>query len=550
MRSFAIAALSLLGCGPVPRPAAPATGPAAVRAQHLVDLFDAARLSGDASARAELWASLGRPAGAERGEAATRFALEKLAEEAERAGAAGLGQLLDDDLAELDGGDARAIAERRRRLGREDGLAAGHALLALYASCARPLADAAGTVPWKRAAIADRCLYPLYEADPEPYFRADASLRPPDPPWSRFLDGLARLLAEARARAPRLAPVIDRIDGERRKLAEAIDLEGLAPPDVERLAPRLPAGDPSLPPYDRTPWVIVDDDMAVVGRARFTTRDHLLVERIDRVLTVQRLTGARGRVALFVPAGGSADAVDSLGELAKRGGAEAVELVLTAPLVLRAPAGDVWAGRPPDRRFVVLPLQLRASSGRDLPREVGEHAASVTLLVAPDGVTAMARDGTLALGPTATLRERLAELKRAFPDEVQVALAIDPTASYAEVVAAARAARATFREVALLPVPRPSHEDAFAARVRRRAAARVVARSPDERLAARVAVLRGCYLDALDRDPATAGAVRIAPGAPPTVEEAPGDAQLRECLQRRAGAIAPSQPVTVELAPR
>jgi hypothetical protein len=564
----------LAGCGPVapprerpdppiafdPRLTVPPTPESATaltqaspaqRAYYLVDLFDGARLLGDAASREQLWSAVGRPSGTGRGEGATREALQAMADGAEKSGASTLAQLLDDDLEELDGGDALSVAARRRRIGRSDDPAAGHALLSLYAACVRSLGDAATTVPWRRAEIADRCLYSLFEADPEPYFRREPSERPPDPPWSRLFAGLDRLSAATRARAPRLGTLLDRLDADRRALADKIEVEGIAPPDLERLARALPVGDASLPSYDRAPWVVVENEMAVVGRARFTTRDHLLVERIDEALTVQRVTGTRGRVALFIPESGSADAIDSLGALAKRGGAETVELVLAAPLTLKAPAGDVWSeGPPPSVRFAVLPLQLRPASGRDLPHEVSAHAVTVTLLVAPEGITAFSSDGTIDLGPVTALPERLAELRRAFPDEPQIALAIDPTASYHDVVVAARAARSAFRQVALVDVPRRNFKEGFAARVLRRSTARLELHG-DGVIEKRSSVLRGCYLDALDRDPALAGSIVVLPGSPPSLKEGgPGDPQLRDCLVHRAAALGSKSQFTVEMAVR
>jgi hypothetical protein len=535
-----------------PPPGLAAAGPVE-RALYHADLFDAARLLGDAPARALLGAELGLD-GPPRGEAATRQVLDTLSSEAARAGLPGLAAALGDDLAELDGGDPLAIAAHRRALAAAPGEgAAAHALLSLYASCVRPLVDAANAPPWRRAAIADRCLYPLYDVDPTPWFGGDAELRPPDPPWSRFLDGLGRLLAELRARAPRFGRLADLLSADLQRFAEQIDRDGLAPPDLARLAPRLPAGAGALPPYDREAWVIVEDNMAVVGRAKFTTRDHLLVEKVERVLAMQRLTAAaHARVALFVPAEGSADVVDSLGELARRGGADSIELVLAAPLRLAPTPDGPWGPTPPDRRFVVLPLGLRAAAGRDAPRALSEKAGSLTLLVAPEGTTVLAKEGAFALGDNRALGPRLAELKRAFPDEAQVALAIDPTAGYRDVVAAALAARAAFGRVALVDVPHAPVRDELLARFRRRAAARLDVRGAGNGpLQRRAIALRGCYLDALDRDPAIAGAVTVLPGSPPALADGgPADPTLRECLAHRAGALGAKAPVTLDLSPR
>lgn len=517
------------------------------RAIYLVDLFDGARLLGDDRSRELLWSALGGEGG--RGAEATRQAIDALAGQAEHAGLDGLAALLDDDREELDGGDALSLATHRRKVAATADPSAGHALLSLYATCTRALVDAANAPPWRRAEIGDRCLYPLYETDPAPWFAPDPSARPPDPPWTRYLAELRQLLDVLRRRAPRLEDLATRLHAELDRFAEAIDRDGIAPPDLSRLVPLLPEGDERLPPYDREPWVIVEGDMAVVGRARFGARDHELVERVERMLTMQRATGAPGRVALFVPGDNGADAIETLCMLARRGGADSVELVLSAPLSLRPPRGDVWAEHAPDRRAVVLPLQLRSNAGRDHPRELESRPPSITLLAAPDGVTAFAADGAVELGRIASAPARIADLRHAFPDEAQIALAIDPAATYRDVVTTALAARQQFRRVMLEDVPRRPPRDEFAARFRRRVAARFEVRGAPA-VAARAEMLRGCYLEALERDASIAGTLTLRAGAPPTLaDDGPGEPALRACLAERAAALVTRTPATLTMAP-
>ena len=535
--------------------AVPAGSVRTLDAEHaigLVDLFDRARLLGDDRSRALLWSGLGGDEG--RGEEATRRAIDALAAEADRAGLADLAALLDDDREELDGGDARSLAVHRKRVAALADPAVGHALLSLYATCARALVDAANAPPWRRAMIANRCLYPLYDADPEPYFARDPSTRPPDPPWTRYFAGLHRLLDELRRRAPRVDNLVARIAEQLDRFIETLDRDGIAPPDFARLMPLLPTGDADLPAYDREPWVIVDRDMAVVGRARFGPRDHELVERIEGVLALQRgsengAAEARGRVALFVSVDNGADAIETLCMLARRGGADSVELVLSAPSLTRPPPGDVWADQPLDRRPVTLPLELRATSGRDRPRDLEMAPAALTLLVGPDGLTAFATDGAAELGPIAAAAPAIARLRRAFPDEAQINLAIDPAASYRDLVTAALNARRRFRRVMLVDVPRRPVRDELAARLRRRAAARFEIEG-DPALAARAELLRGCYLDALGRNPSLTGTLTLRPGSPPSLGNgAPADPALRACLASRAAALVMKAPVTLRMAP-
>lgn len=549
------AALLLGGClGPVVPPPWPVPPPPGVerelaaaapatRALYLADLFDGARLAGDDASRELLFRALAAPPG--RGPEATVRALEALGERARSARLEDLAALLEDDLAELEGGDqAFAMADRRKRAA-AGGPGAAHAALSLYGACAGALADAIQAAPWLRAQIADQCLRALTDHPvAASYLAADARARPPDPPWRILFAGMARLAADAERAAPRLAPLCARLAAERARVADAIAQAGIEPPDPAEWGPRLPAGDPSLPPYDRSPWVAIEGDLVAVGRARFTTRDHPLVADLERMLTVARVAGGRARLALFVPEQSSADVADSLGELARRVGADAIELVLAAPSTWRPPPGDPQAAAPPPFKLVVLPLALHADEGRAEPRGLLQRPTSLTLLVAPEGVTLLADDGALPLGPIAGIDRRLAELARAFPDEAAVRIAIDPTARYRDLVDTARAARARFRRVVLVEVPHAPRKEGLAVRVERRAAARVAvrgARRVDEKM------VRGCYLDAIDRLPALAATVRVQPG--PRVSGA-GDEELARCLVERVAGVRGEPGYSIELAPR
>jgi hypothetical protein len=100
--------------------------------------------------------------------------------------------------------------------------------------------------------------------------------------------------------------------------------------------------------------------------------------------------------------------------------------------------------------------------------------------------------------------------------------------------------------VALVEVPHAPHKDELKARVERRAAARVTVHGGGH---VGEAMVRGCYLDALERTPELAATVRIAPGARAAtgVEQ---DPELAECLARRIAAVRGEGEVVVEMAPR
>lgn len=545
----------------------------AARVQYLVDLFEAARLLEDTSARSALWKALDLRV-PERGEAATRAVLQRLADDAKRAGRPALARLLRADLAELEGQKTpfELAAERRQIASQSGDPAAGTALLDLFASCARALYDATQAQASQRAAIANHCLYALTTRDPAPYFAATVSARPPDPPWRLYWQGLEALLGRARTGAPRLERLLDALDRWQQALRRQVELEGLEPPDPEELAPKLLAGPSGLLPYDRAAWVVVDGDLVVRGAARYTLRDHEMAEYLERLVSRETLAaGSDRRLTLFVSGESTADAIDVLAGTARRYLVGTIELALrgmpAAPVVAGVRESDFWPpgdsvqlpGEAADatrEQVVVLPLELATGRGRQRPRQLVTESLPATLVIRPEGLALRAADGEVVFSAK-DLGAWLDRMRRAFPDAAELALAVDPTARYRDVVAAALAVRTRFRWLVLVEIPKVPHKGNFAERLRRRAGAQVIVRDAAGRTVEGADWLRGCYIDALERQPNSPNLAN-SPNLPnvtlrATLPEAAEvtDPRLRACLQERARGLGElrKKALTVELRP-
>ncbi|HEX2574361.1 MAG TPA: hypothetical protein VH877_32735 [Polyangia bacterium] len=529
----------------------------AARAQYLVDLLEAARLLEDGTARSTLWKALDlhEP---ERGEAATRAVLRRLADDAQRAGRPTLVRLLRADLAELEGQRTpfELAAERRRIAGLPDDPAAGTALVDLFASCARALYDATQAQASQRARIANHCLYALSTRDPAPYFAASVAARPPDPPWRLFWQGLEALLGRARTAAPRLERLLDALARWQGALRRQVELEGLEPPDPEELGPKLIAGPSGLMPYDRAAWVVVDGDLVVRGAARYTLRDHEMAEYFEGLVA----RDPARRLTLFVTGESTADAIDVLAGAARRYLVSTVELALrgmpAAPAVPGVRESDLWPPLPSVQlpgeptadavreQVVVLPLELATGRGRQRPRQLVAESLPATLVIRPEGLALRASDGEVVFSAQ-DLGAWLDRMRRAFPDAAELALAVDPTARYRDVVSAALLVRARFRWLVLVEIPKVPRKGNFVERLRRRAGAQVIVRDAAGRSTEGADWLRGCYIDALERQPNL-----VARATLPEAAEI-SDPRLRACLQERARGLGElrKKALVVELRP-
>ncbi|HEY3351894.1 MAG TPA: hypothetical protein VGQ83_01475, partial [Polyangia bacterium] len=325
------------------------------RALFLVDLFDHARFAGAPASRKLLFEELGGSAAAPGGELATEWAVLQLDGELARAAgggpaAAAARELLAIDAAAPDA-DPRRLLAAAKRLAHDATLELrANALLRLYGFCARSLRDAAVAPYPERATVANHCLYALYDSDPAAYFGADPTTRPPDPPWTAYRDGLARLLDELGRTGARLAQVVERLaTADRRFFAEVAP--GALPVPLDVAALDLPA-DLTAMPWDHAPLVQLGPDGTSLGGRPVVDDARLRAE-----LAVLVAADPRRRVAVVAAAGTPASRVLRLAEAAHAAGAQVLELGVRQPVELKAPPGDYWAGRTA-ARLAVLPVAL------------------------------------------------------------------------------------------------------------------------------------------------------------------------------------------------
>ena len=114
----------------------------------------------------------------------------------------------------------------------------------------------------ERPLVLATCLYPLYDADPEPYFDPDPARRPPPPAWEELEARLDELYAPLRGSASRVAPAATVLAEKRRPMLREAAARGLLPQPLDPRALGVPAvTDPALAlPYDWEPFIVVQGE--------------------------------------------------------------------------------------------------------------------------------------------------------------------------------------------------------------------------------------------------------------------------------------------------
>jgi hypothetical protein len=480
-------------------------GDAWARVHRLIDHFDSARFARSAESRAQLGRAMGDDSGT--GPAATDRALDFLLLEVDK--------LLAADRLHADAQAAKTLLEFDRTpptnraevwqrmveikaIARGSGSMAPNARLRLAAYCWRALSDATrAPIRHKPFAVA-HCLYPLYDADPEPYFSPSADRRPPLPPWPSLQAGAAALLEEGES-----------LEGARRTLRD--DLASLG-----KAANVLPVE----PDISDPMWVVEGAplyDWAPVFRTG--------VSEIE--LRAELQADGRGQVTLDLNLGSKGEDVLHAARSVAAAGANEIQLLVRRKQSFKAPKGDFWHGKPDTVfRAAVIPISLAplgkaAATGARSPRDVDFAGGLELHLVIGAGKPRLVGEGGEISGP---LADALTRVRAAFPDQQALALVIEPTARYEDVVAAAAAAR-SFRLGLADKAPKASGKS-LARRVAVRAGAEVKV-VPDS-LAPRRAALLACYRDLLEKAPTLAGTVRLeAKNGKPIVVS--GDKRLAKC---------------------
>ncbi|HUH02263.1 MAG TPA: hypothetical protein VML75_09710 [Kofleriaceae bacterium] len=519
-----------------------------LRAHYLLDLFDDARFRNDARSRAALWKGLSQNE-PDRGPAATDRAIAALEIEVDRVleldrlhpGASAAKTLL-----AYDATPPRQRVQVLQRMIELKGAGnvpdvEANATLRLVAYCARALEDATRAAWAERPQIASHCLYPLYTADPEPYFHADPQRRPPVPRWRDLVTEVTRRL-ETIAGAARLAPTAAHLAAHVARLARD---RGAELPD-----PLDPAGLPRAdhaPPHDWTPVLTApaaDADLrALAGEVSLPLQGD-----------------GRGVVALALPASASRASYELAVRAASAAGAEAIELLYDTAQLLSVPKGDYWYGRLADNTVhragavrIALGTEPRADGtprrGPHEPRwdpsraTLGVHlviGATRWTLVAPEGELASIAHDSAKGDPHTELRVALSRLRAAFPSEAGLLVFAEPDSDYLAIARAVQAAAYDDQGRALFPMlartgARPKRVgDTLPRRLERRWTARV--QIEPNAMQGSVAGVRACYQDRLESDPSYASTMsvqRVGTGA--RVVSGGGGKALDRCIEAAIG---------------
>ncbi|RMH38895.1 MAG: hypothetical protein D6689_18385 [Deltaproteobacteria bacterium] len=517
------------------------------RLHYLIDLFDDARFRRSDDSRALLVRALRFPDDAPtRGPRATDRAVAALLVEADRLLAAKRlhrGGQAARTLLEIDATPAQTGADLLRqvialkRIAAGGGPLADNARLRLFGLCRTAFADAVRAPRPRRAAMIARCLYPLYDADPAPYFAADPRDRPPLPRWADLAERASALANQIAAGTGRLARAGRAVADQWRAF--------LADHERDLPAPLSPAA-LGLPHVDRAEPLGAERVFAFGDGRPVPDRDALASS--VRAALAEDGTDA---VAIALPGTARADALVDIAAALAAAGARRIDLAVAATRRLDAPPGDYWHGRTDHGRVdvvAVLPVSLaliatgargRSDAGRRFDWDPRRATLQLHLVVTARTWSLVAPDGAIAAidtsaDPASALRRALERVRLAFPDEAGLAVVLGPDATYAATVAAIAAARHTadgrplFRRIALAAAAPTPRRGGLAQRIDARASAAVDIEPPA--LAARVAAARRCYLDVVDRSPTAAGSVRVElrDGAPAAVAGA-ADPALRAC---------------------
>jgi hypothetical protein len=515
------------------------------RLHFLFDLYEFARLTGDAPARKLLLAGLGGTGREQRGPQTTRLVLTRLVaafgaygkepvsmpgarqgvgRKKQRALARRLVALLRSDQAFGDnpkGLPARLKLLKAGARGAVAGAAAA-ARLRLYTLCAQAFRVAARADPRSRPRVLNHCLYSLYDFDPTPHFKRVGA--PPHPPWTAYQQGLQELLDRVAGTSPRMMSLVgQRMDLDRRFLRDngarlPVLLHGLA-----RDLPQLTAGRP----YGGASALALRTDQLLAG-GRVVLRPkkrHFRVALTEAYFSGNRQT----QITLFGVSGLPMGLIATVLERAAATGFYRVGFggVVSAPSRV-----GYWRharGTSPLRlREVVVSLApISAASTTLKPRDLANVGWDRTcarhglgVLLAKRQATPYGPDGRLPplLSPRTTgaaLMLALSRLRDAFPTACAVRISADPNLPYGDFLAAMATLRNP-RSVAHWPwvgyaLPpgkssgQPQGSAAFASRVAARLAAKVTLQRWPRRLRASPSDLKGrirpCYLKVLDTTP-------------------------------------------------
>jgi hypothetical protein len=432
-----------------------------VKVRYLLDLFDAVRLLPRDTSIGEpglalLWKGLDLPNEPARGRDATRrvieglrnqLALERLSICAKEHVKTAVALLQADEAPRGSTAEALRVAVAYKRIARSGSPLSPNAQLRLIDWCAKAFQLAAGGDPHKQHGRINQCLFPLYPADPTPYFQLDPAARPPDPPWPVLRSALERATRELQR--GRLKELGTRMASHQARFFEAA--AGLLPAPLDLSSFKLTRSTHGIA-WDRTPVVVVSSRGYLVGGRAVLAED---AEGLVQAIAKRLHNDQRRQITLVAAPDCEAQRILDLGRAARKAGARLMTLGVTRKVAGPPPRGDVQFtifGQRPVLRLEGIPIDLALLStaaprgySRDLPRGVGYDPrtakSELAAVIDRSGVRISSKDGRLAPVKLPGVQAQLKSLKGVYANDRSLVLAPGRGALLAELVAVAAAAR-------------------------------------------------------------------------------------------------------------
>ncbi len=516
-----------------------------LRAHYLLDLFDSARFGENPHSRTLLAEIAGWPKPSFSGPGATQSIAELLELEFDHVLELGRNHALGGQakvLARFDAAPPQHRSEVFQRLlelkqiASKDSPLATNARLRLFAYCKTAIQDAATFAGKGRRVALSHCLYPLYQANPEPYFHKAAQRRPPPPQLSNLWEPMRFLLNQASS--TRISPTLQ---AQKRWLDIAKETQNFSV-GITDLA-NLPFVE-NVIPYDDYP---------------------LLTPSAPLASALQE--DQRGMAALAISAQSPATETLAAAKRAKAAGAIALAIVVGMKQTLSVPKGDYWSEktqrdgnevlRAGQIVFSLAPLgaqtapnsQIRAKANLWDPVRAGLKlhlliSPKQWRLVGPSGNLATIATQTKTADPREQLRTILNTVRQGYPDEDGLILVPSTEATHASLLWAAQAAAVDAQGNRLFSMlaladhgpNKVKAGSAFLKLIRLRSRAKVTV-TPNE-VAKALPAARQCFLNLLQKKRNTKpGTIRMERNASGELVTTPSRSPLAKCTQSAFAAI-------------
>lgn len=344
---------------------------------------------------------------------------------------------------------ALTVVTAYKEIARSTSPLALNAQLRLIDWCSQAFKLAVGASPRLQYPRINQCLFPLFDADPGPYFHQNAAERPPDPPWTLIAGVLKqnqRKLLKTRFHA--LAQHLTNKE-EKFFLLAAPSL-----PSPLNLAQTLLPVSKVGEPWDRTPLVLLQKDHFLVGGQVIWANDE---ENLVTALQKQLRQDQRGRITIAADPKISSAKILTFARIARRAGASILDLGVARQVAEHASIGDVQLmvfQNQPILRLEVLPLWLELFSTKPLsplsrrePRQVTSPSDLANNQLAfhfggpTTDISLSSRDGTWSDIAPEQISQVIVDLRQAYPEDNTLNIIPEGNVNYGELITVINALR-------------------------------------------------------------------------------------------------------------